>query len=385
MFLNKNIYEFFFTIIFIIGIFLIVFTNNSYVFKNILEAYIIILFIFSSIMFPFFKTEITKLLILFISYTFISYLYIVWINNIDVRDYIISYKTFFYFIIFFFMYKKKYLKIEWVIKFAKILIYLFFFVYLIQKLIYKINRPELFYENNFEIIFLIALYLILHNFYGKRSYYFLGITNIIVILSGSRSGLLEILIVDFIIFFFSSKLSLKKFFFLFLIFSLISLIAIFIFLDRGMNFEEIDRVIMAKAFINDISDWNIFNFFLGNERISFVSSESTNILSYYKSLFSFTNPNKAFSVIYHSFILRLIYDHGLLGLLVVIYALLKILKGTFLKRYEIFAFVFVILINGLSVSSFNNVFFALSMVLFLVSYYPNSGGSDHENVVYSKS
>lgn len=125
---------------------------------------------------------------------------------------------------------------------------------------------------------------------------------------------------------------------------------------------------MLKTFLYDINDWNFFNYLFGNDRLTYVSDFSFSTLNYYKGLFSYTDNSKAFSVIYHSYVMRVIYDHGLFFLTVLIYSLRNLLKNTILFNYETIAFIFILLINGLSVSSFNNFFFAISFFILLTVY-----------------
>lgn len=370
------------TVFLIISVFSIININTS-LSKSLLEILIIIISLSTFIMKQRISIEMSVISFFIISYIVFSYIYVVGLKNININDFLVSYKFLFYYVFFSFAAGGKILEKIHIIKLSKIIISIYFFYYLIEKVVNGVYyRPNLIYENNFEIIFILMLFILLSHYSERINYYYLFMTNFIVFSSLSRSGVLELMIVNFFILTRKNKNEkMERKILVYLLLLLLVLFSFLILINRGIDITNIDRYYMFQLFLNDINEWDITNYLFGSPRISYVSENTSRSLRYYSSLFSETNPNRAFSVIYHSFLLRLVYDHGFIGLIITIYLLYIFLKRSILEKYEIFMIILINLINGLSVSSFNNVFFALSILLILIS---KEGVENKKDFIYSQ-
>jgi hypothetical protein len=84
-------------------------------------------------------------------------------------------------------------------------------------------------------------------------------------------------------------------------------------------------------------------------------------------LFSRSGNGTCYSVVFHSFLLRAIFDHGILGLVFIIFSAYKLLVVSGVRKGAAVVFVAIVIINGLSVSSFNNLFYAVSTVFLMAT------------------
>ncbi|HHQ6589407.1 MAG: hypothetical protein ACQER3_07330 [Pseudomonadota bacterium] len=253
-------------------------------------------------------------------------------------------------------------------KFYKIISLLFLIKYTIDKFALGIERPTLLIENNFELIMLILVYYLVNIIKGKPDLFNTLIIVFICFISGSRSSLGALLIA--IVFSLDKKLDLKKMIYLSLIPIFLALV-LFVFSERltsgGANasLESIDRYKFLLEFLYSVSDWPWWKFFIGSPSITPLSPVSCLNLSYYHLLFSYSGNGQCYSVILHSFLLRVIYDHGLLGLIFLL-SIIWLYLYKFRTKHKI-CVILILMATALSVSSLNNVYVALSLILFIGS------------------
>ncbi|MDO5978841.1 hypothetical protein [Flavivirga spongiicola] len=148
------------------------------------------------------------------------------------------------------------------------------------------------------------------------------------------------------------------------------LVAYIIMKDRtggGLDIEKMDRFRFFLVFLDEIKSWNFINFLFGNERITSLSCESCEKLSWYKNSFSYKNDGSCYSVILHSYLLRVILDHGIVGLSVILLFLTRVLRYSGITLKDSFVVIGIVVINGLSVSSFNSVFFVMGLLFVIVT------------------
>jgi hypothetical protein len=94
-----------------------------------------------------------------------------------------------------------------------------------------------------------------------------------------------------------------------------------------------------------------------------LSPGSCGSLAFYEILFSKTDPGVCYSVIFHSFLMRAVFDHGLLGL-VLLYGLLWLgLRRSGMVVRDALALLGLITLSALSVSAFNSVFAAIVLAV----------------------
>ena len=153
----------------------------------------------------------------------------------------------------------------------------------------------------------------------------------------------------------------------FIIFAFIFSLSIIVLMQRlGGGIESFDRFVFFQYFLNDISNWSFSDYFFGNLPLTPMSANTCNGLNFYYTLFSQKNDGTCYSVVLHSYILRMIYDHGFFGLFFVLYFIFKALRTVGYNVKLCLTVLGLILINGLSVSAFNSVFCFLGLLFFLV-------------------
>ena len=226
------------------------------------------------------------------------------------------------------------------------------------------DRPLMFMENNFELMFIYALYLVRYSVTKTRCFQLLGLVGLITILSLSRSSLLMYSVLVLFVIYDSFKKT--RIFFIPGAVLLLGGIIYYVFSQRSSSLEDIDRYRFMLVWWSNVMDWPFWQWLVGAERITPLSVESCSTMSYFVNLFSYDQDGTCYSVILHSFIFRIIYDHGILGLIFVIGTTYILLIKNNVKTLISVTFIAIVLLNGLSVSSFNNLFFAISM-LFLMS------------------
>lgn len=234
--------------------------------------------------------------------------------------------------------------------------------YIFDKFIYGVYRPQLLTENNIEFMVVAILYAYNSMFYNKSKRIDV-IVLIIMVLSGSKSALLTYIVIFYILNVKSFKNGIVFPFVVILLFS----INLLLFENDSMTngISNIDRFSFLMTFINELESGTILDFILGKSPITPLSSNGCNDFYFYEFLFSRKEDNSCYSIVFHSFIMRVIFDHGLLGLLFFIvfyYAL-------FCKYSRKFALCVIstMIINGLSVSSAYSIYFCMPILFILLT------------------
>jgi hypothetical protein len=127
--------------------------------------------------------------------------------------------------------------------------------------------------------------------------------------------------------------------------------------------QRIDRLNFLDAFLHDVSDWTIFNWLFGSVPITPLSAETCRDLSFYEKLFSTAGDGSCYSVIYHAFVLRVLFDSGILGLLLVFGGAWVALMRA---RVKVGLAVFLVAVagaNSLSVSGLNSPYVLLPILI----------------------
>lgn len=314
-----------------------------------------------------------------LSFVFFIFLYVtvffIWsvvINRDNILDFFLAYSPFVYLFILGFFVKKKIFANEKVTRFIKFLIMLATVSYIIQALAVALGfvsvtrglRPYLFTENNFEIpLFILShYYLIKSRDPSVFKYYVL--LSIVVFLSFSRSGLL-------IWFFYTVFAMGKKGLYLLMVG------AVFLGLvwktghlssyTRSSDIKQIDRVVFISLFLKELSRFNPYELLVGKKPLVPLSAELTNSLSSYKSLFSYKSDSIAYSVILHIYFLRIIYDHGIFGLLFIIQAISFYLLKYGYNYMDCLVINGVIILSGFSISGYANALVCFLLIMFLSS------------------
>ena len=247
-----------------------------------------------------------------------------------------------------------------------VLLGLYFVKYIAMIVIKGAGRPILYMENNFELMLLYALYLIRFKVTKKYALQILGFIGLITILSLSRSSLLMYCVV--VLYAISELYRKARVFILPGAIVMLGGVILFIFGQRDSSIEEIDRYKFMLVWWSQVKDWNIFQWLVGAPRITNLSTGACRFFYIWTdTLFSRSGNGTCYSVVFHSFLLRAIFDHGILGLAFIIFAAYKLLAVSGVRRDIAWVFVALVIINGLSVSSFNNLFYAISTVFLMIT------------------
>ncbi|TLS80841.1 hypothetical protein FD722_17500 [Photobacterium damselae subsp. damselae] len=313
--------------------------------------------------------------IFFIALVLVLYLIIrLFINNVyfnvGFKDLIVSNKFVLYLIILSLLNTKGFFNVKRFNIFYNILLLSFFVKYLLWHVLSGM-RPGLFVENNFELMFLLLVTISYINVFGKLSGKQYISLFLIFFMSFSRSGIVCLL---FFVFIRSlKKINIKTIFSLILVF-IISCFAVFIFLDRigSGGIESIDRFVFFKQFLYSVKDWGYSTYIFGEYILNPLPNSVCSTLSFYETLFSNYSQNICYSVIFHSFILRVIYDFGFSGLILVFYYLYLLIREHINTRLSIIA-LGIIFLNGMSVSSINSVYCFIGLLFILLTSNKNSG------------
>lgn len=315
-------------------------------------------------------TQKINIISLFISgialiYIIYSLFYVELETHTNLLDFIQAYKSFYYLILMGFFYKRNVFNKKSIETLFKYLLVIYLLKYSFDKFIVGINRPTVLIENNFELILLIMLYYFVNLLKKEPVIFNTGLMLLICIISGSRSSLLALMIA--IVFSLNKQINLKKLIYILLI----PVAGLFVFIifqqrlshDGYSSYEQIDRFKFFLEFLYSTSSWPWWRFAIGSEALTPLSSLSCYNLSSYVDLFSYAGDGKCYSVILHSFLLRVIYDHGLIGLFFLLGAVTLYLNKFSLKAK--LCILLIIISTALSVSSLNNVYVALALIMFI--------------------
>lgn len=362
--LNKKL----FLSLYIIAVFALIAFSPLRLYNHFFEIFLLALFFLNS-----FKLNKKFIPIVLVSLIYVlgSFVYAVIINNTHVLDFLLVYKFFIYVLFLAFLVGKKILEENTFRKLYKFLLWTFFIKYVISVFVFKNARPVLFYENNYELMFLSLLFYLNFILVKKTSYWEQFLLALVFILSGSKSALL---ILVFLLVIVNYQFLYKKAHIIIPGIISLVLISLGVFKQRmggEFNIENIDRFKFLMVFVREVKGWSFMDFILGAERITPLSDFACGKLGYYQSLFSYSGDGSCYSVIFHSYILRVIFDHGVLGLLAMMYIVFRMLIISNYSYKNALVVITIGTINGLSVSSFNSIYFVLGLVFFLVLKKPN--------------
>ncbi len=314
----------------------------------------------------------------FLLYFIISLFFAVTVNANHILDFLLAYKAIFYFIFLFYFENKKiggknrfYQIYKWLI--------IFFFIKYVTSVLFQLNdRPLLFRENNFELMLLGLLFYLRCILLGKIKGWELGAIIIIFIASGSKSAIpILVLILASV---YLKNITWKRFLsFAFLGALLIGTFATLLLAKYGINgLGGIDRIAFLRVFMIEMLNSTYFEIFFGHSRITALLPLSCNALYHYPGLFSYKDDGTCYSLILHSFLLRSIFDHGIIGTFIIFYSCYLLLSRAGYSNNVCYTFIGVMLLNSLSVSGFNSVFFALSMLMY-IGFSPTKNKSGPKN------
>tara|TARA_B110000196_G_C21108838_1_gene646638 strand:- start:289 stop:1443 length:1155 start_codon:yes stop_codon:yes gene_type:complete len=282
----------------------------------------------------------------------------------DIKDFLQAYKAFIYapFLVFFI--NAKIISLEKSVSLFGVLLFVFILKYALS-LALGFDRPGVYTENNFELGFLMLFYLAVADHLGdKKLIYFVALA-VVVALSGSRSAMVALVLLY--VFIYLRGVSIKTVIKIIPLIAL-SLLAIYIFSDRMVgDVYTIDRVKFLEVFIYQISNWEWYNFLFGTYPITPLDAQGCIALQYYKVLFSYSGDGSCYSVVLHSYLLRILFDNGIFGLILLMVFYTWIMRKARLETWKVLAFLSIVFCNSLSVSAVNSVYFSLGIMFLLLS------------------
>jgi len=301
-----------------------------------------------------------------ISYIALSFIYSVIFKADHLLDFLLSYKVFFYLAIVTMFFGKNIVTPKHFSTLFKTLLIVFTLKYFVS-VVFSLSesRPIVFRENNFELLFIALLFYLQYKIRGYiKPWEWLSIVTVFI-LSGSKSAIPIFIFVAACVLF--QKVTFRKF--IVVVPLLLLLCGAFFSLllskygETGLS--GIDRLAFLRVFIVEMTESTWTGILLGKERISPLLSSSCQSLYFYQGLFSYNNDGTCYSPILHAYILRVIIDHGIIGMLTVFWITHLLLIKSGYSTKDSFVFNFVLFLNGLSVSGYNSGFYALSMILYM--------------------
>ena len=354
----------FFIILYIISLYALVRAHSasSTLFNNIYELFFMILAFLS-------LTKIHKKIFLLFSvsalYFILSAAYILIFTDGYILDFLLIYKFFVYAILLSILFKKQFVSETSFFHFYKFLVAVFALKYFFV-VFFKSSRPTLFFENNFELMLLSLVFYLYYVLKGKVSLKHQVIISVIFLLAQSISGLL---ILVFVLGMVNIKQILKKIHIVIPGIILLGVGTIYVLKDRlggELDFRNNDRFKFLTVFLNEIENWDFINYLFGASRITPLSEGACRKLGYWQSLFSYSGDGSCYSVVLHSYIFRVVFDHGFIGLLFICYFVYSIIIRSGFSRNDGLTVLGIVFINGISVSSFNSIYFVLGIMFFLI-------------------
>lgn len=331
----------------------LIFQIPGYLILNFIE----LLLFFSVVLMTFKNNKINKSSSLFILFTIFIIFYAVNSININIpfKVILIQIKWFVYL----FVLNKLYIKFPFKIRYKKLL-YTYLFIYLFERIILSIERPEWLIENNFEIV-LFAFFLIqITNLKLLKNNLFVWVTFfLILLLSNSKSGIF----IGSFLFCYSLINTFRNYKILyFVIFSVIIFGTVRSYILPNLdNLLMIDRIVFTQEFINDINSRNIYDIIFPNMQVEPINLSSSSPLYFYEDLFI---NDVAYSSLYHIMNYRLIFNFGVFGLILIYLSINCSLQKLYSKKKGR-VLLFFLFLNGLSVSGINNTYWFFIIVLIL--------------------
>jgi hypothetical protein len=321
---------------------------------NASDAFMIILFayIFSTNNRARLETLKSPLALGLIFYIIVGFIYS-YFSDINFIDFIYVYKSFFYMYICALFARSKIFTPDLTMLICRAALILFLTVYAFKKIVLHIPRPIVLVENNFELITLLLIYFAAFSRELKRIRWEPVVLAAIILISGSRSAIMAWAVLMAYIY---RPKSPREWAIYPLLVAAACGAVFFVFqlrMETAPN-ASIDRVNFLKIFLSETQDWDFFKYLIGARPITPLSAEACFALKYYKNLFSFESRQVCYSVILHSFVLRAIFDHGVLGLIAVYSIVPMYMSRSGYNILEGLAVLGIHFVNGLSVSSLNS-------------------------------
>lgn len=225
-------------------------------------------------------------------------------------------------------------------------------------------RPSLLLENNFELALFCGLTIAVYEWCGDRRAWLVGLLGVTTLLSGSRSGAISFLVLVVFAVVRARVISIFYRYMLVLFVGLITLVPIYIFSSRLEQMDgRVDRLDFFNIFLAEVSSWSAWNWLFGTVPITPLSAQGCAAMSYWQNLFSSAGDGSCYVVILHSFIMRVIFDAGIFGLLLSVLVPLCLMRRAGVDWIVTLALISISVANGASVSGINNPYVAIPIII----------------------
>jgi hypothetical protein len=295
-------------------------------------------------------------------YVLVKALLLVFFSSASITDFMQAYKSFYYLALLGFFVGKRVFDGRRLASFTTFLIAAFLLKYGYSVVLGLDDRPGIFMENNFELIMLLGLFQLAWPYLGRRRDLLFGAVAVIVLLSGSRSAALGLLVIYVFLYLKKSNRTWPLHVAGVVV---VGYVVLSVFTSRAAvdGAARLDRLNFLDIFLYEVREWPIWEFVTGSFPLTPLSPGSCGSLSFYSVLFSKTDPGTCYSVILHSFFLRAVFDHGLLGVGILMALVWLGLRRSGRSIRDTVGLLVLVSVSGLSVSAFNNVFVAIVLAV----------------------
>ena len=268
-------------------------------------------------------------------------------------DFVEAYLAYIYLIPLAFMVASHVFNLKVVARVTTVLLFCFLIKYGYSEILGYSTRPGLLAENNYELILLEGLFYLSFPALGARRHQLFFLLAVTVIISGSRSASVALVLL-YVVLYVRKTNRRWPLHVMGVVVVAYAVLRVFIDRENGETLDEIDRYRFFQIFLREVHGWPLWKFGTGSFPLTPLSQNSCATLAYYQKLFSQSRPGVCYSVILHAYILRGLFDQGVIG-----FGLLYLLIWTGLKRSgasrrDRVTIVGIITISAFSVSAFNS-------------------------------
>lgn len=224
-------------------------------------------------------------------------------------------------------------------------------------------RPGLLLENNFEIPLFAGLVVLVYGHLDKTRLLIVVTLGLLTVVSGSRSGVLAFVVLAMYAVSQTDRGNVFVRYLALVALPFAGLVAYSLFMDRAEGEVRLDRLNFLTVFLGETTDWTIIEWLFGTVPITPLSPGACSALSYYENLFSSTGDGSCYSVILHSFFMRVVFDAGIIGVLISFGVMWFLMRRSKVPVSLILALLAIAAVNSLSVSGPNNPYVILPILL----------------------
>lgn len=280
-----------------------------------------------------------------------------------VIDFVQAYKAYIYLVVLACFVGRKVFQPRRLANFTVLLVAAFLVKYGYSIVLGLAQRPGVYIENNFELILLMGLVYLAWPYLGDRRHWVFAGLAATVLLSGSRSAAIALLVVYVFLYVRISNRTWP------LHIAGVAAVGYAVFeviasrLQNDGGLSSLDRLNFLNVYLGEVDRWPVWEFLTGSLPLTPLSAGGCADLSFYAPLFSTADPGTCYSVILHSFVLRALFDHGIIGL-VLLYVLVWLgLRRSGASVRDTTAILAPITASAFSVSAFNSVFTAILLAV----------------------